>query len=213
MQSENGAEKIVNRLRIATHIQRRNEAAAQLAALIQTKPTDRAVLQSARAADVVADSISAFRGDVIITQVALGALWHVWIPPVDTERILTIVMDEMARHQNVLLLQQAGLRILRMHAASPQQLLLAPSILTAVGRAMKSHRDDDTIQHWGAESICCLASIDPADVITEHGEHQCAEMSLLARQLAIDALRPATLLVGGAPWHQLIMELYPSPVG
>jgi hypothetical protein len=213
MQDENGAAIIVNQLRLATNSQTRNEAAVQLAALIQTKPTDRTALRSARAADVVADSISAFHGDVIIAQVGIGALWHVWIPPVPTERLITLVLDEMARHHDVMLLQQAGMRILRMHAASPQHLLLAPSVLTAVGRVMQA-RHDDTNQHWGAETVCCLASIDPAEIIRTHGTSKLAAMAQLFTELAINAPRPATLLVGGQPWYELILELYPqSPVG
>ena len=81
MQDENGAASIVNQLRLATYGQHRDKAALQLAALIQTKPTDRPVLRSAGAADVVADSIAAFCGDAVIAQVGLGALYHVWMPP------------------------------------------------------------------------------------------------------------------------------------
>ena len=136
-------------------------------------------------ADVVADCISAFHGDVIIAQVGLGALWHVWIPPVSTERLITLVLAQMARHQDALLLQQAGLRILRMHAASPQQLSLAPSVLTAVGRVMQAHHDD-TNQHFGAETVCCLASIDPAEIIHTHGTSKLTAMAQLFTEVAIN---------------------------
>ena len=180
-----------------------------LAALIRTQPADRTVLRSAHAADVVADSIAAFCGDVVIAQVALGALYHVWTPPVAAERLVTPVLDEMARYQDVLLLQQAGLRVLRMHAASAQQLLLAPSVLTAVGRAMHAHRSDDTTQHWVAEIVCCLASIDPADLIRTHGQDQYAAMRRLFVQLAVNADRPATLLLDGTPWFDIVLQLYP----
>ena len=209
---ENGAAGIISQLGDATHEKHRDDTALLLAALIQTQPTDRTSLRRAHAADVVAAAISAFGGDRTIAQVGLGALWHVWTPPEDNERLLALVLNEMARHHDVLLLQQAGLRILRMHAASSQSLLLAPSVLGAVGQAMQAHRDDDTVQHWGAEIVCCLASSDPAEVSNAHGASQCTAMLGLSRELAANAPRPATLLVAGQPWYELVLELYPSPV-
>jgi hypothetical protein len=127
---------------------------------------------------------------------------------VAAECLVTLVLDETAHYQDVLLLQQAGLRVLRMHTAS-QQLLLAPSVLTVVGRAMDTHRSDDTTQHWGAETVCCLASIDPADLIRTHGQDQYAAMRRLFVQLAVNADRPATLLLDGTPWFDIVLQLYP----
>lgn len=203
MLTEYGAIGIVAGLRDATTSRDRNRAALLCGALIRLG-SDHVTLPAVRASDAVADAITAFPGDVVVAQVALGALYHTWIAPVDTERLVSLTLDEMARHKTCLLLQQAGLRLLKVHAASGQQLLMAPVVLSTVAIAMRAFRDDDTIQHWSAEIICCLASIDPADLIRAHGRSTVRAMAKLASQLAANAPRPTTLVIAGEPWYRLV---------
>lgn len=194
---------------MATQRRERARTALILGQLIHPL-TDRTALRRAHATDVVASAIVAFPGDAIVAQVGLGALYHVWIPPVNTHCLIQLVLDEMARYQRRLLIQQAGLRLLRMHAASEHQLLLAPTVLSAVVRAMRAHQDDDTVQHWGAETVCCLASIDPADVSATHGASECAAMAQLTQEIASSGPRTLTLVMDGQPWYEIIRRLSPD---
>ena len=129
-----------------------------------------------------------------------------WVP---TERLVTAVLTSMPRHHADRLTVSAGVRLLKMHALSSQRLVLAPQVLTAIAAAMRSYPHDDTVQHWSAEGVVALNQVEPADVIAAHGQASYDAMCLTSIHLALTALRPATLLISGTAWHDIILQQFP----
>ena len=85
-----------------------------------------------------------------------------------------------------------------------------PSVLAGVARMMRSFREDETIQHYGAEALCALNGIEVRDVIAAHGAVNYATLYVTTIEMATLAPHPVTLMVSGRPWNALIMELYPQ---
>jgi hypothetical protein len=200
------ATDLVSQLRLATDRCQRERTALLCGALIRIED-DAARVDGA---EVVANAISKFPTDKIVVGVALGALSYSWPPPAtSTKRVLNIVMEAMARFKTQLLVMQAGVRILKLHSASNQQIVLAPSVMKTVYGAMQSFPHDDMINHWGAQVVSMLNGIEPEEVIRAHGNMNYTAMHVQSIALAITAHRPTTLVLNGTPWHDLILDLHP----
>jgi hypothetical protein len=178
---------------------------------------DHVVAHQARSAEAIADALDCWPQSLQLNTVALGGEFKVWrggMPPfhapwVPTERLVSAVLTSMQRHQTDRLTISAGVRLLKMHAQSSQRLVLAPRVLTAIAAAMRSYPQDDTVNHWSAEGVVALNKVEPADVIAAHGQASYDAMCITTIQLALTTLRPATLLISGTAWHDMILLQFP----
>jgi len=164
--------------------------------------------------------MAAFADNLMVNQVALCALNKCWsggLPPLDraaapTQRIVVAVVDAMRRHAACHLVQQAGLRLLKLHAASGNRLVEAPAVLAATVAAMRRHADDETVRIWGPETLCLLNAVPAAAWISAHGAPSHATLRERSLQLARAAPRPTRLYAGDTPWYVAIAQLCePTP--
>ena len=213
-----GPQGLCDDLRDATAHSLHDVAVMYLSAMMRIDAlTDHVAAHQARSAEAIADALDCWPQSLHLNTIALGALFRVWgggVPPfeaswVPTERLVSAVLTSMQRHHTDRLTVSAGVRLLKMHALSSQRLVLAPQVLTAVAAAMRSYPQDDTVQHWSAEAIVALDQVEAADVIAAHGQASYDAMCLTSIQLALTALRPATLLVSGTAWHDMILQRFP----
>ena len=213
-----GPHGLCDDLRDATAHSLHDVAVMYLSAMMRIDTvTDHVTAHQARSAEAISDALDRWPDSLQLNTVALGGLFRVWgggVPPfeaswVPTERLVSAVLTSMQRHQADRLTISAGVRLLKMHAQSSQRLVLAPQVLTAIEAAMRSYPQDDTVQHWSAEAIVALNQVEPADVIAAHGQASYDAMCLTSIQLALTALRPATLFISGMAWHDMILQRFP----
>ena len=143
---------------------------------------------------------------------ALCALAHIWpieLPWEPMKTILDAVLQAAARHKTDRLIAQATMRLLKLHTQSLSGLVLAPQVLERTTRIARALHDDDSIAHYTAETVVALATVEPADMIRAHGQATYLTMSTTMVALATNAPQPATLILGGQPWSQRVLSLYP----
>lgn len=208
---------IVEQLRTATQRQNRTRAVQLCTSLIGLNDlADNVAAHRAGAASALAEVLDAWQNDALVTQASLCGLFHAWaggVPPfhdatdVPTERILQAIVDSLRRHQSELYVAQAATRILKMHAASTNRLLLLPAVMEAIELAMKSWPADDSVQHWSAQALCHLHNIPHIDIVQTHGRDAYTTICTKTLALADGALRPATLFLAHKPWYDAIVDI------
>jgi hypothetical protein len=204
---------LILQLRVATEHRLRTRCVQLLSALIRIdNPNDVVAAHNNRGAEAVVDALEAYPRDAMVTQAALCALAHIWpiqAPWIPTQRIVKAVVDAAARHKTDRLIAQATMRLLKLHTQSTSQLELAPQVIDTANRIAGAFPDDDTIAHYAAETVVALATVEPADMIRTHGQATCLTMSSTMVALATNARQPATLVLGGQPWSQRVLALFP----
>jgi hypothetical protein len=213
-----GPQGLCDDLRDATAHSLHDVAVMYLSAMMRIDTlTDHVAAHQARSAEAIVDALDRWQDSLELNTVALGALFRVWaggMPPfeaqwVPTERLVQAVMAAMQRHQADRLTVSAGMRLLKLHARSTQRLMLAPQVLAAIADTMPMYPQDDTVQHWSAETVVAICANEPADLITAHGIVQYDAMCVTCIQMALTARRPATLFVAGSAWYDKVLELFP----
>lgn len=214
--AEQGVAGVVAQVRLAAQHGLAARATTYMAALTRVEaPNDVAALRAADGANVLGAALAAFarRGSALLAQCALGALDRAWATRgahVPSAAVLGAVLDAMTLHRSDVLVAQCGLRLLRQHAAGDACVALAPRVAEVAGAAMRAHRADGTVQHWGAEVVCLLAGLEPVAVAKAHGALGEARLATACVAAAVEAgARPTTLLVGGAPWHAKVLATFP----
>ena len=207
---------IVEQLRTATQRRDRTRAVQLCASLIGLNDmSDNVAAHRAGAASAVAEVLEAWPNDALVMQTALCALFHVWaggVPPFDTtavptESILQAIVDSLRRHKSELYVTQAAVRLLKMHTASANRLLVLPAVMEAVEQSMESFPNDDTVQDWAARILCHIHAIPEDDIVQTHGQEACAIICTKTLKLADSALRPATVFIGKTPWYDAIVDI------
>ena len=204
---------LISQLRVATQHLLRTRCVQLLSALIRIdNPSDVLAAHNNRGAEAVIDALQAYPRDAMVTQAALCALAHIWpieLPWEPMKTILDAVLQAAARHKTDRLIAQATMRLLKLHTQSPSGLVLAPQVLETTTRIVRAFQDDDTIAHYTAETVVALATVEPADMIRTHGKATYLTMSSTMVALATNAPQPATLILGGQPWFQRVLALFP----
>ena len=212
-----GVAGVVAQVRLATQHGLAARATTYMAALTRVDaPNDVAALRAADGANVLGAALDAFasRSSALLVQCALGALDRAWTTRgahVPAASVVGAVLDAMATHAGGdVLVAQCALRLLRQHAAGDACAALAPRVAEAAGAAMRAHPADGTVQDWGAEVVCLLAGLAPAEVAAAHGALGYGRLATACVAAAVEAsARPATLLVAGAPWHAKVLAAFP----
>lgn len=215
---EHGAAGLVTELRVAIEQKLRVRTVTLLSAMIRIdKLADHVAVHEARAAEVVISALTAFSNDAMIAQAALCALFRCWaggIAPFDSEwvptaDILSAVLGAARDHASDLLVQQAALRLLKLHAVSGLQLVLAPSVVQVIAHATRTFPRDETIQSFAAEAICALNGIEVADWVEAHGQSKYEAFRLASLELAMKMKRPSSVRINGRDWQDTVLNLYP----
>ena len=210
------ADGIVEQLRTATQRRDRTRVVELCASLIGLNLADNVAAHHAGAASALAEALEAWPNDALATQAALCALFHVWaggvLPfhdatAVPTERILQAIVDSLRRHPTELHIAQAATRLLKMHTASSNRLFMLPTVMEAIELAMQNWPADDSVQHWGAQTICHIHAIPQDTVVQIHGRDAYTTICTKTLALADGALRPATLFVRNKPWYDAIVDI------
>lgn len=214
------ASDIVPCLRSATQRRDRLLAANCCATLVRLKDeADNVAVAHAGAATALADVLAAWPNDAIVSQSALCALFHSWgggVKPFDnvavpTERIVQAVVGSLRLHQAELYTAQATMRLLKMHTASAKRLILLPTVVNACQLAMRAFPNDDSVQHWGATTLCHVHAIGKDVIVQAHGGHAYETICATSMNLAAGAPQPATLFVGAVPWFEALTGHLSSP--
>lgn len=218
--TQHGPRGLVRQLKRATEHALHDRAALCMGAIVsmQSLP-DRVAAHKAKAAEVLVHVAQAFPTSLLIAQGCLVALNKVWaggLPPFDarspntvpTERVLTAVLDVMAKHGADLLATQAGLRLLSLHARSATQLLKLPTVMETLEAAARVFPQDDTVQSYVAQTAVSVNCIEPSDVTSAHGRLGFEAVCEATVRLCVSTRRPA-LQLGGVDWQEKVIALYP----
>ena len=179
-----------------------------------TDVNDQVALARADASSVIADALAANPGDRLTVCAGLGALDKCLSPDEHatdvqtTRRMVQTCMDAIGIHAD-LIVHQAAVRLLKRHALSNHNLLLAPQAIEAVQRATRTFPADDTIQFYAAQAVVGFCSIEPADVARTFGQSGVDLLSQAAIAVAMAAPQPSELLIRGRPWSEVILSLFP----
>lgn len=153
---QHGAAGVAEAVRRATRARREHDAAHALAAMIRLDaPHDQAAARRAAGGAAVVEALATFSRSLAVARAALAALSRVWPDAAADARDTSLVppvLDALARHRADVHVQQAGLRLLRLHVRSEDDavaLAHAPGVVAAVDRAMRAFDADPTVQHWG----------------------------------------------------------------
>ena len=215
---QHGPAGLVSELRICVQRAWRERTIFVLTAMGRcTDVNDQVGLARADASSVIADALAAYPHDRLIACAGLCALSRCWgggTPPFDsdwvpTEAIVNAILDAAQHHKCDLLVQQAALRLIKVHVNSRHQLVQAPRTVETVACAMRAFPRDDTIQTWGAEAVCAINGIEPTDWVEAHGEASYTALRVTSIQLAMTAPRPSTVLVNGVAWQDKLLQLFP----
>jgi hypothetical protein len=212
LRREHGTRGLVRALVRATARADERATARLLGALLTLDaPPDRGAARGAGAERAVAEALAAFPASRAVAGTALGALARVWAfdDAADTERLLDATLAALARHAGDALLQAAGVRLLKLHVRSAQQLVATPRVLAALERAMLALPADDAVQHWGAEAVVALNGIEPAALVKAHGALGYGAIAEASVRLCLATPRPATLQVGGVDWQAKVLAVHP----
>lgn len=178
---------------------------------------DHVTAHQARGAEACIGALGAFPDDAMVAQAVLCALFRCWgggTAPFDadwvpTASIVKAILDAAQRYKDDMLVQQAALRLMKLHTNSRLQIVQAPRTVETVAHAMRAFPQDNTIQTWGAESVCALNGIEPSDWVKAHGEASYMALRVTSIELAMTAPRPSTVLVNGTDWQDKVLQLFP----
>jgi hypothetical protein len=207
-----GVEGLVRRATRAVQHGRELEVALCFAGLM-TLPTlaDQRLAREAGAGRAVLGSLAAFPRSRAVAPVALAALVRVWAFGLDdtVEALVDATLACLAAHKDQLVVAQTGLRLLRHHVQSAQQVVAAPRVLATVERVARAFPTDETLQHWVGEIVVALNAIEPHELVAAHGAlgHEAVREATV--RLCHSTPRPASLRVGGVDWQAKVLELYP----
>lgn len=207
-----GGGGLVMQLRVATQHRLRTRCIQLLSALVRIdNANDVLSAHTNRGAEAVIHALEAYPRDLMLTQSALCALAHIWPiePWVPTQRIVKAVLEAAARHKTDQLIAQATMRLLKLHAHSPSQLELAPQVLEAVARIARAFDQDETVAEYAAHTVVAMAGIEPAALTRAHGKATALSVTATIVQLAVNARTPPALVLGGRPWNDRVLSLYP----
>ena len=217
--TQHGPRGLVHHVKLAAEHQLEYRAALFIGAIV-TIPTkaiaQRLAAHRAKGAEVLVNVLHAFPESFVIAQgalVALNKVWEAGLSPFDaafvpTERVVTAVLDVMAKHKADLLATQAGLRLLSLHARSRTQLLKLPQVMEALEVATCSYPNDDTVQSYAAETVISINCIEPSGAINAHGQLGYAAVCEATVRLCLSTRRPSMQL-GGVDWQEKVMLLFP----
>ena len=216
LRTQHGARGLVRQLKRATERALHDRAALCMGAIVTIQRLDdRVAAHKAKGAEALVGVVKAFPTSLVIVQGCLAALNKVWaggLPPFDapfvpTDRVLTTVLDVMAQHEADRLAQQAGLRLLSLHARSATHLLKLPTVMETLEATARRFPHDDTVQSYVAETAISVNCIEPSDVINAHGRLGYAAVCEATVRLCLST-RPSIQL-GGEAWQARVLQLFP----
>ena len=207
--SQHGAVGTVALLRQGVAHSLKHHAMLCLTALVHcTTPELGMAASNAGAGDAIASAMTKWPHDTTLLGLALCAAFHTGLFDA-TEAILDATLACLERHGTTnQSLCQAGMRILRYHAMHFANMQM-PRVATALATAMCKYRQDDTIQYYGAHAWISLLSVEPEEVVRNHG--QTATFAINERVIQVAAgVTYHAVQVGEQPWHHYVLtQLFP----